>query len=83
MKIKVIGSGCQTCKKLYELAKQAASELGIKDAVEYSTDTSEIIAMGLMQSPILTTHGKPALIGKPFDALKVREVIQLHICKQL
>lgn len=63
MKIQVLGSGCPTCKKLYELTKQAAKELSIAEEVEYITDIREILSMGLMSSPVLAVNGKPALVG--------------------
>jgi small redox-active disulfide protein 2 len=63
MKIQVFGSGCATCKNLYELTKTAVAELGIKTEVEYSTDISKIIEMGVMQSPVLVVDGKPVMIG--------------------
>ncbi|MGB9883205.1 MAG: thioredoxin family protein, partial [Microgenomates group bacterium] len=63
MKIQVLGSGCATCKALYELTKQAVEELGLKDEVEYITDISKIIEMGIMQSPVLAIDGKPVMVG--------------------
>lgn len=63
MKIQVIGSGCPTCKNLYELTKTAVTQLGIKAEVEYSTDVTKIVEMGLMESPVLTIDGKPAMTG--------------------
>jgi len=63
MKIQVIGSGCPTCKNLFELTKKAVAELGIEAEVEYSTDVSKIIEMGVMQSPVLAIDGKPAMLG--------------------
>jgi small redox-active disulfide protein 2 len=77
MSIKVIGSGCVTCQKLYELTKQAVRELGMDAGVEYSTDVNEIVKMGLMQSPVLAVDGKPVLIGKGFSLEKVRQIISL------
>jgi len=41
MKIQVLGSGCSTCRNLWEAAKVAASELGIKDEVEYISGRRE------------------------------------------
>ena len=76
MNIRVIGSGCVTCKRLHELATQAAQELGLKESVTYSTDIGEIAAMGLMQSPVLAVDGKPVLVGKIFDIDRVKVVIQ-------
>lgn len=78
MKIKVIGSGCPTCKNLFELTKQAVSELKIDTTVEYSTEVSEIIKMGLMQSPVLSVDGKPAMIGSG-SLQKIKESLKKFI----
>ena len=75
-KIEVIGSGCPTCKKLYEITKQAVAELGIKQEVEYSTDIQKIVQMGVMHSPVLAVNGKPALVGFNSDIEKIKQVIQ-------
>jgi small redox-active disulfide protein 2 len=75
MKIQVLGSGCPTCKNLFELTKQAVSELGIEGEVEYSTDISKIIEMGVMQSPVLAIDGKPAMVGSG-NLDKIKEVIK-------
>ena len=78
MKIKVIGSGCPTCKNLFELTKKAVSQLGIDSTVEYSTDVSEIIEMGVMQSPVLAIDGKPAMIGSG-SLEKVKETLKKFV----
>ena len=78
MKIKVIGSGCPTCKNLFELTKQAVSELQIDSTVEYSTEVSEIIKMGLMQSPVLVVDGKAAMIGSG-SLQKIKESLKKFI----
>ena len=74
MKIQVIGSGCPTCKNLYELTKTAISELGIDAEVEYSTDISKIIELGVMESPVMTINGKIAMLGSG-SLEKIKEVI--------
>ena len=75
MKIQVLGSGCAKCKKLFELTKQATIELNLKAEVEYITDVSKIIEMGLMSSPVLAVDGKPALVGFLPSLEKIKEVI--------
>lgn len=75
MKIQVLGSGCPTCKNLYELTKTAVKELGIDAEVEYSTDISKIIELGVMESPVMTINGKIALLGS-HNLEKIKEVIQ-------
>ena len=74
MKIQVIGSGCSTCKNLFESTKTAVKELGIEAEVEYSTDISKIIEMGVMQSPVLAIDGKPVMVGSG-NLEKVKEIL--------
>lgn len=76
MKIQVLGSGCPTCKKLYELTKQAAEEVGLETKVEYITDVSKIIKMGVMSSPVLAIDDKPVLLGFLPDIEKIKSILQ-------
>ncbi len=76
MKIQVLGSGCKTCKKLHEITEQAVAELGLSDKVEYITDVQKIIAMGLMQSPVLAINEKPVLVGFTSDIEKIKKLIE-------
>jgi small redox-active disulfide protein 2 len=76
IKIQVLGSGCQTCKRLYELTKQAVQELGIEAEVEYITDISKIVEMGVMSSPVLAIDGKPVTTGFVPDVEKIKSLIQ-------
>jgi small redox-active disulfide protein 2 len=77
MKIQVLGSGCPTCKKLFEITKQAVKELNLTDEVEYSTDVSKIIEMGVMSSPVLAVDGKPMMVGFSPDIEKIKAAITL------
>ena len=79
MKIQVLGSGCPTCKKLFELTKQAIEELGLKIEVEYITDIQRIVEMGVMSSPILAIDGKLAITGFLPDVEKIKETIKKFI----
>ena len=75
MKIQVLGSGCPTCKNLYKITKTAVSELGIDAEVEYSTDISKIIELGVMQSPIIVINDKVAMLGSG-SLEKIKEIIK-------
>jgi len=59
MKISVLGSGCATCKKLHETVIEVVKNEGIKADVEYSTDVTRIVELGLMHSPVLVIDGVP------------------------
>jgi len=75
MKIQVLGSGCSNCKKLYELTKQAVQELNLQTEVEYITDVSKIIEMGVMSSPVLAIDGKPIMTGFVPDVEKIKSLL--------
>jgi small redox-active disulfide protein 2 len=79
MKIQVLGAGCPTCKKLFEITKQAVKEMGLPDEVEYVTDIQQIVNMGLMSSPVLAVNGKPALVGFVPDVEKVKSAIKKQL----
>lgn len=79
MKIQVLGSGCPTCKKLYEMTKKAAEELGFKEEVEYITGPEaieKIIEMGVMQSPVLAVDDKPVMVGFTPDVEEIKKLLQ-------
>lgn len=75
MKIQVLGSGCPTCKKLYELTLEAVKQLDLNEKVEYITDVSKIIEMGIMSSPVLAIDGKPAMVGFIPDISRIKDII--------
>ena len=78
MNIQVIGSGCPTCKKLHEVTVKAASELEIKDEVEYITGgdgMQKIIELGVMSSPVLVIDGKPEMVGFTPDIEKIKSLL--------
>lgn len=75
MKIQVLGSGCPTCKNLFELTKKAVEELELKIEVEYITDIQKIIEMGVMSSPVLAINNKPVMTGSISDIEEIKKII--------
>lgn len=75
MKIQVLGSGCPTCKSLYELTKKAVAELEIEEEVEYITDITKIVELGVMTSPVLAIDGKAVMAHGTNDIRKLKELI--------
>ena len=79
MKIQVLGSGCATCHKLFELTSQAVKELGLPEKAEYLTGDKaiqKIISMGVMQSPVITINGKAVVAGSVPTVNQIKEIIQ-------
>jgi small redox-active disulfide protein 2 len=76
LKIQVLGSGCPTCKKLFELTSRAVKELGIETEVEYITAIEKIIELGVMQAPVLAINNKPVLVGTLPDLQTIKDLIE-------
>ena len=75
MKIQVLGSGCPTCKQLFKTTKKIAKDLDVDTEVEYITDVSKMIEMGVMTSPVLAVDGKPVLTGGGKTEEDVKEAL--------
>jgi small redox-active disulfide protein 2 len=78
MKIQVLGSGCATCHKLYEITKQAVKELQLSEIVEYLTGDvgiQKIIELGSISSPVLAINDKIAMAGFVPDIEKIKKLI--------
>lgn len=67
MKVKVLGSGCASCKALFEKIKKLAAEGKINATVEYSSDINDLINEGIMGSPAILIDGKVVKVGNPSE----------------
>jgi len=75
IRIQVLGSGCPTCRKMFDLVKAVVLEMAIDLEVGYESDVQKILALGLMQSPVLVVDGKAVLIGFTSDVTKIKKAI--------
>lgn len=64
MDIKVIGTRCEKCGKLYDNVLEALKELGVEEKVERVDDLLEIVKLGVMTAPSLMVDGKLVVSGR-------------------
>jgi small redox-active disulfide protein 2 len=62
--IKVLGPGCDNCKKVEALAKQAVANLGAEATIEKILDRAEYPKYGLLYTPGLVVNGKLVSAGR-------------------
>lgn len=72
--IKVLGSGCQNCKRLFEITKKVVEDLHIHTEVEYITDMEKIIALGVLTTPVLAINDAPVLTGKGHSEDEIKSI---------
>ena len=75
MKIQILGTGCPKCKKLGELADQAAKEMGLEFEIEKVTGIAEIMEFAVMTTPALAVDGKVLSAGHVPSYEKVKELL--------
>ena len=77
--IQVLGSGCPTCKQLFDATKKVAGELKIDAPLEHITDVAKIIEMGVMTSPVLAVNGKPVLTGGGHGEVDIKIALEKNL----
>lgn len=62
--IKVLGSGCENCKRLVSLAEKALANLAIEAKVEKLTDYTDIMKYKILATPGLVINEKVVSAGR-------------------
>lgn len=75
MEIKVIGSGCASCKKLLATTENAVKELKVEADIIYVTDMEDIIATGIMSTPGLMIDGIVKSTGRVPNQKEIMQMI--------
>jgi small redox-active disulfide protein 2 len=64
MNVKVLGTGCAKCKKLYAEAEKAIAQAGLKASLEKVEKIDEIMKYGVMTTPALVVDGEVKCSGR-------------------
>jgi small redox-active disulfide protein 2 len=75
MIIKVLGSGCASCKKLEENTRKAVEELGIEATIEKVEDFKKIMAYGVMKTPALVVDEKVKIMGRVPSSEEIKKYL--------
>ncbi len=76
MNIKVIGTGCEKCDKLYANVQEAVNRVGCEAEIEKIEDLMEIVKLGVMTSPSLMIDGKLVVSGRIAKAEEIEKLIR-------
>ena len=77
--IKVLGSGCPSCKTLYEKVLEVAKNIDSSLEVEYITDITKIVELGVMSSPVFVIEDEVITAGQIPSEDEIKDAIKQHI----
>jgi len=63
MNVKILGSGCASCKSMYNDVTRIIDRTGWKVEVEYVQDITRIMSYGVMSTPVLVIDEKIVMVG--------------------
>lgn len=78
MDIKIIGSGCPDCSRLYDNTVAALAELGLQAEVTKIGDLMEIVKLGVLSAPSLMADGKLLVAGKVASRKEIVKLLKQH-----
>ncbi len=64
MDVKVLGTGCAKCKKLYAEAEKAVATSGIHASLSKVEKIDDIVKFGVMMTPALVVDGEVKCSGR-------------------
>ena len=76
MNIKVIGSGCDKCDKVYALVQEAVEELALEAEIEKVEDLIEIVKLGVMSAPSIMIEVKVVISGQVPTKEKIKKILE-------
>lgn len=80
MKIQILGSGCDKCKKLAANVKLAVERFNLICEIEKIEDINQIIEFGVMMTPALVVNGKVVSSGKVLTVDDITDFLAIPAC---
>lgn len=75
MEIKILGTGCQKCKKLEKLVIDTVAENNIEANISKEEDIMKIMEYGVLNTPGIVIDGKVVMSGRLPSPSEIMELL--------
>ncbi len=75
MIVKILGPGCNNCKKLEQATRAALADLGLDATVEKVEDYPTIVGYGIMSTPGLVVDEKVLVSGRVPKPAEIKKLL--------
>lgn len=76
MKVKVLGTGCAKCKRLYDEVEKASALAGVPVEIEKVERVDEIMKYDVMRTPALVVEEEVKVSGRVAQAEEIAELLK-------
>jgi small redox-active disulfide protein 2 len=73
--IKILGPGCNNCKNLERVTRQAIDDLGLVATVDKVEDYAAIMGYGIMATPGLVVDDKVLVSGRVPKPAEIKQLL--------
>ncbi len=73
--LKILGTGCPKCTKLFQQTEEAAKSLGLEYTMEKVTEINQIMGYGAMMTPALVVDGEVKVAGRVPSVDEIKQML--------
>ena len=76
MEIKILGTGCTSCRNLERNTIAAIEEMGVSASIEKVENLMDIMAFNVMRTPALVVNGTVKVMGRVPNVDEIKKYLK-------